>query len=116
VTRGGINGAAVDAQRVADTADSATADEMAVRIVDFLQPIEIEQKQRERAPTAIGALGFIFQNIEQAAIVGEAREGMADGEVANLLEEASVVEQRATESNGVADDAESLREDEGCIH
>src|SRR5690348_8599109 len=63
----------------------------------------------------MGALCFGFKNIEQATIVGQPGERVADGEVADLFEQARIVEQSAAESDGVAGDGERLREDERGI-
>src|ERR1700738_4609420 len=86
VTRGGVDGAAVDAEDVREAIERVAADEVAVGVIDLLEAVEIEQENREGATVAIGALGFRFEDVEQAAVVGEASEGVADGEVANLLE------------------------------
>jgi len=112
VPRGGINGAAIDAKCVGNAANCAATDEVAVAIVNFFQAVEIEQEKREGAAGAVGALGFVFEDVKQAAIVGEAGERIADGEMADLFEEARVVEKRAAESNGVSHDAQTLRKNE----
>lgn len=112
VASGGINGAAVHAQSIRNTADGATADEMAVCVVDFFQTVKVEKQQREGAAAAIRAFGFTFQNIEKTAVVRESRERIAYRKMTNLLEETCVVEQSATERDGIANDAEALRKHE----
>src|SRR5438270_717214 len=67
ISRGGIDCPAVDAEGIGKTADGAAADEMAKVIVDFFQPIEIKQQNRERPTVAIGAVSLGFQDVEQAA-------------------------------------------------
>src|SRR5260370_5293217 len=88
---------------------------MPVGIVDFLEAIEVEQENSEGPAVAIGALGFRFEDIEQTAIVGKPGERVAYGEVANLLEEAGVVEESAAKSGGGAGNGGRLRQDEGGI-
>jgi len=95
VTRSGIDGAAVNAQDMSESIERVAADEVPVGIIDFLEAIEVEQKNSEGPAVAIGALGFRFKDIEQTAVVGKTGERVTDGEVANLLEEAGVVEQSA---------------------
>ena len=115
VTRGSVDGAAVNAQDVRESIERMAADEVPVGIIDFLQAIEIEQENGERPAVAIGALGFRFEDIEETAIVGKTGERVADGEMTNLLEEAGIVEESAAESDGVTGDGECLRENKGGI-
>src|ERR1700681_2228836 len=105
----------MDAEGGGEAAECAGANQVAVGIVDFFQAVEIEEQNGEGAAVAIGALSFSFENVEQTAVVGEAGEGIADGEVLNLFEEAGVVEQRAAERDGVTGDREGLREDKGRV-
>src|SRR5882762_3531427 len=91
------------------------ANQVAVRIVDFLQAVEIEEQYGERPATAIGALGFGFQNVQQTAVIGQTGERVADGEVADLLEETRIVQERAAEGYGVTGDREGLSENEWGI-
>src|SRR5260370_9003417 len=72
VSRGGIDSAAMNAEHIGEAADGAAAEEMAEVIVDFLQAIEVEKQHRESPAGAIGALGFVFKDIEKPAIVGKA--------------------------------------------
>src|SRR5258708_33496120 len=65
VTRGGIDGTAMNAEYIGKAAYGAAAKEMAEVVVDFLQAIEVEKQHRERPAGAIGALRLVFQNIEQ---------------------------------------------------
>lgn len=112
IARGGINGAAVDAQSICHTTDRAAADEMAVRVVYLLQAIKIEEQQREGTASTVGALRFVFQNVKKAAVIREARKGIADGEMPNLLEEPRVIKERTSEGDSIANDAEALRKNE----
>ena len=66
----GVNGAAVDAQDVRKAIERVAANQMAVRVVDFLQAVEIEEQYGERPAIAIGALGFCFQDVQQAPVIG----------------------------------------------
>src|SRR5205807_10486036 len=61
----------VNAENVGEPADGAAADEMAKVIVYFFQAIEIKKQDGERPAVAIGAVGFGFQDIEQAAVVSK---------------------------------------------
>src|ERR1700732_865886 len=112
IARGGVNGAAVDAQDVRESTERVAADEMAVGVVDFLEAVEVQEENSEGGGVGIGALGFGCEDVEQAAVVGEPRKRVADGEMAYLLEEAGIVEESTAESHCVAGDGERLREDE----
>src|SRR5258707_7194978 len=85
---GGVNGGAVDAQDMREPIERVATDEVAVGVVDFLEAVEVQEENGEGAAVAIGALGFGFENVQQAAGVGEPRERVADGEMTHLLEEA----------------------------
>src|SRR5712664_1730024 len=91
------------------------ANQVAVRVIDFLQAIEIEEQDGERPAITIGALGFRFQDVEQSAVVRQTGERVADGQVANLLEKARIVQQGTAEGYGVTSDRERLRENEWGI-
>src|SRR5208282_5180217 len=110
VARGGIDGAAMNSQNSSQTAEGAASDKMAELVVDFLQAVEIEKQHGEGPAGAVRALGFVFQDVEQTAIVGEAGERVADGKMANLFEEPRIIEKRAAEREGVAADGEDLGE------
>src|SRR5437016_11639821 len=64
VARRGVNGAAVNAQNIGDTADGAAAYKMAVTVVNGLQTIEVQKQHGKRTAGTVGALGFVFQNVE----------------------------------------------------
>ena len=53
------------------------------------------------AAGALGACEFGFHDFEQAAIVRETGEWIADGEAADLIEQFGVVEKRAGQHDGV---------------
>src|SRR6267143_5940682 len=74
VSRGGIDGAAVNTENIGKAADGAAADEMAVAIVDFFQFIEVEKEHGERSAGAVGTLRFTFQDVEQVPVVSKAGE------------------------------------------
>lgn len=76
VTRGGIDGAAMNAENIGEAANRTAADKMAVAIVDFFQAVEVKKQYGKGAAGAIGALRFAFKDIEQAAVVGEAGVGL----------------------------------------
>ena len=95
VTGGSVDRAAVDAESVRDAADGAAADEMAVGVVHFFEPVKVQQEECKGAGGTIGAFGLVFKDIEQAAIVGKAGERVADREMTDLFEKAGVVEERA---------------------
>jgi len=80
---------------VRNAADGAAADEVAVGVVNLFEAVEIEKQKGEGTAAAIGALGFAFEDVEETAIVGEAGERIADGEMADLFEEAGVIEEGA---------------------
>jgi len=116
VTRGSIDGAAVDAENIGEAADGAAADEMAVTVVDNFQTIDIEKQNGERASGAIRAFGLVLKDIKQAAVVREAGERIADGHVMDAFKEASVIEERATQRHDITQNHEGLGEKEGSVH
>ncbi len=69
ITSGSVDRAAVDAQDMRKSIQRVTTDKVAVRVVDFLQPIKIKQQDGKGPSIAIRAFGFRFQDVEQAAIV-----------------------------------------------
>src|ERR1700674_2500598 len=83
---------------------------MAPAVVDGLQTIQIQQKNRELPAGAAGALNLPLQNVDQSAVVGEPRKRITRGEMLYLLEQARVVEQCPAQHNGVTGDAKCLRE------
>ena len=52
--------------------------EVAVRVVDRLEPVEIDEQQRQRPAAARGALGFTAQHLRQVARVVELRQIVGD--------------------------------------
>ena len=115
VSRGGIDGPAMNAEHIGETADSAAAHEMAKAVVDFFQAIEIKKQNGEGPAVAIGAIGFGFQDIEQTAVISESGERIAHGEMANLFEEPRIVEKSPAQGDGVAQHHERLRENERSV-
>src|SRR5437899_9904523 len=57
VARRGVNGAAVNAQNIGDTADGAAAYKMAVTVVNGLQTIEVQKQhgKRDRKSTRLNS-------------------------------------------------------------
>src|SRR5204862_5347933 len=85
ISRGCIDCPAVDAEGIGKTADGAAADEMAKVIVYFFQAIELKQQNRERTAVAIGAVGFGFQNVAQAAVVRVSGALITHSKIDNLI-------------------------------
>ena len=52
--------------------------EMAVRVVDRLEPVQVDEQQRQRPAAARGALGFPAQHLRQVARVVELRQVVGD--------------------------------------
>ena len=94
IPRGSINGAAVKAENIGEPAEGAAADEMAVAVVDGFQAIKIEKQDRERPAAAIGALRFVFEDVEEATVIGKAGEWVAYSKVVDLFKEPGVIQQR----------------------
>jgi hypothetical protein len=115
VTRGGIDSTAMNAQDGGQAAKGSAADEMTEAVVNFLQAVEIEEQDGEGPAGAVGALGFVLEDVEEPAVIGEPGERIADSEMADLLEEASVIEQCAAESESVTAYGEDLGEHEGRV-
>src|SRR5579862_2006619 len=111
VASSGVDGAAMDTENISQSADGAAADKVAVGVINFLETVNVEEKNGEGATGAVGAFGFVFENIKQAAVVCQTGKRIADGEMADLFEKARVIEKRAAKRDGVAHDGKRLRED-----
>ena len=115
VARRGVDGAAMNPQNIGKATEGAAADEMSVAVIDFLQAIDVQKEHGEWPSVSIGALGFAFEDVEKAAVIGKASERIADGEMADLLEEAGVVQKCAAEGDDVAQHCEALSQHERRI-
>src|SRR5437667_896619 len=85
IARCDVNFAAIDAENVAQAAQSPAAYEMSMRVVDLLQPVQIEQEEREGPSRAVGSLDLSVERFEKAAIITQAREGIAHGHGAHVF-------------------------------
>src|SRR5437016_5784217 len=115
IASGGIDGAAMNAENIGEAANGAAANEMTVTIVYFLQFIEVQQQHGEGPAGAIGPLRLAFKDIEQAAVVGQTGERIADGKLVNLLEKPRIIEKCATQRDGIAQHHKRLGENEGSV-
>ena len=106
----------MNAENIRQAADGTAAYQMPVAVVDGFQPIEVQQQDGKRAAGAVSTLVFVFENVEQAPIVGESGERIADRHVANALEQARVIEQCAAKRDGIAQNHEPLGKDKRSIH
>src|SRR5215471_12989486 len=93
VASGSIDCATMNPQNVCQAAQGPAANQVAVRVVDFFQSVEIEEQDREGPAIAIGALGFCFEHVEQPPVICQAGERIADGQVLDLLEQSRVIQQ-----------------------
>jgi len=59
--------------------------EMAERIVDRLELVDIEHEDRKRSGVSLGADDFAFEEFRQVALVMNPRETIEDGQPVNLL-------------------------------
>jgi len=78
VTRRGVNGAGMNAQNVRQAADGIGSDEMAIGVIDDLQPVQIEQHDGKRPLGAVVALDFRVEGVEKAAVVGKTGKRIRD--------------------------------------
>src|SRR6266581_4973043 len=88
----------------------AAADKMAVTVVDIFQAIEVKKQHGEGPAGAVGAVRLVFEDVEQAAIIGEAGERIADSKMVDLFKELGVIEKRAAQRDRVAHHNEGLGE------
>src|ERR1700758_4357582 len=102
-------------QNFSEAHQGAASGQMAVVIVDGLETVHIEQNDAEGALRAAGTIQLCFQDAEQAAIVGESGQRIADGHGAHLLEKACLVQERAGEHDDVADGFAYFREEKGTV-
>ena len=68
------------------------AEQVAERVVDELEVVEVEHQHAQRAPAALGADDLLAQPLVQEAVVVEAGQRVAVGELAGVLVEAGVLE------------------------
>src|SRR5207302_8062811 len=102
VTRGGIDGAGVQAKNVAETANGVRADQMAVAIIDLLEIVEIHQDHGEASSATAGTLDFALERVQQGTIIAQAGERIADGEPPHLLDKTGIIEQCPAQVQGIA--------------
>src|SRR5713226_7899376 len=107
--------AAVNAENTGETADSPAADEMAISIVNRFQTVEIEKQYGKRTAGAIGAFRFVFENVKEAAVIGETGERVANGKMVDLFEEPRVIEKRATQRDGISQHHKRLGENKWSV-
>jgi len=115
VAGGRINGAAMRAKNFSEAHDGATAGQVAILIVDSLQAIHVEKDDAERALSATRTIEFCFHYGEEAAVVGEAGERVADGHRVDLVEEARLVEQSAGKHDDITGGFGELGKNEGAV-
>ena len=72
----------------------AAAGQVAVRVVDRLEPVEIDEQQRQRPAAARGALGFPAQHLVQVARVVQLRQVVGDRQRLGALQPQRVVERQ----------------------
>ena len=84
-------------------------------VVDFFQPVEIEEQNREAAARAARALNFGFEHFEQAPVIGEPGERIGSSEPAHLIEKLRVVEQRAAQHNHITHHHQNVRQRERSV-
>ncbi len=89
-----VLGAQLSLQRVGDPAQRLVACLVAKLVVDLLEPVEIEDDERERLAVTPGARGLALQRAPEAPVVADSRQrvglgdahrlGLADGESSPL--------------------------------
>jgi hypothetical protein len=72
-------------QPVGDALDDLVAGAEAERIVDQLEPVEVDQHHRERLPRAARALDRLGQPVVEQEAVGQPGQGIVVGEAAQGL-------------------------------
>src|SRR6267142_4254987 len=88
---------------------------MAVLIVDGFEAVHIKKHDAEWALRTARAIQFRFQDADEAAIVGQASERIADGQRAHLVEQAGLIEQGTEEHHDVACGFAQFSEEERSI-
>src|ERR1700730_18765908 len=97
-------------QHIRQTAYGPAADQMAVTVIDPLQPVEVQQEDCERTARSTRALDFSIHYVDQGAIVGKPSKSIGHGELANLIKKPGVIEQSSTQHEGVAGQFQQLCE------
>ena len=87
-----IFGADQGLKAFADFAQDVIAEVVTVLVVEGLEEIDVEQKHRERRFLAHSAGEFTRRRLFEIASIEEAREGVADGEIAKTVAKADVAQ------------------------
>src|SRR5262249_53914963 len=109
--------AAVEAEDFGEANEGAAAYQMAVRVVDFLQSVHVEQQDRKGIARAVVALDFGVKGFDQMAIVGEAGERVAGGKVADVFFGVTVFSGFGGKNHGseCGDSHEGLQQEKGSV-
>ena len=77
--RDAVHGAHGDQEPFGDLAQDRVAGGMAVRVVDLLEAVEVDEDQAGRLPRALGQGQGLGEAIDQQVAVGESRQGIVSG-------------------------------------
>ena len=115
VTRRRIDRAAMEAKNIRQAAKRPASYEMPMRVVDFLQPIQIQQKHSEGPTGPQSALCLCIEHIQELAVICQAGKRIAGRQVTNLFEYVGAIQQSPTDEYEVTDDVQFLGEYERTV-
>src|SRR2546425_9985333 len=102
-------------ENIREAAERAAAYHVAMGVIDFLQAVQVQQEDGERSAVAVRALGLIFERVQQAPVVRQARQRVTAGQVADLLKQSRVVQQGAAQRDHITCHFQRYGEREGPI-
>src|SRR6266849_6541793 len=85
IARGRVNRTARGQKNLGETAECPAADEMPMRVVDSLQPIQIEHEDRAGTTCPIETLDTRSENLHEMPVIGQTCEGVGNGERRQVL-------------------------------
>src|ERR1700736_2136374 len=88
---------------------------MAVTVVNGFEAVHIKEHDAERPLGAARAIEFGFDDRDEAAVVGKSGEGIACRQRTNLVEEPGLIDERATQNDGVAGDFAELSKEKWAV-
>ena len=88
---------------------------MAILIIDRFQAIHVKEHHAERALRAPRTIELGFDYAQQPAVVRKAGQRIADGERADLIKQARLIQQSSEQHDDVARGFAEFRKEEGPV-
>src|SRR5216684_1596444 len=75
----------MNSENVGHPAERAASHEMAMGVIDLLQPVQIKKQHRKGSPGASVPLDFRVEDVEKPPVVGKPGERIGHGEMTDLF-------------------------------